>query len=92
MRLNKSDLVLLVLQLFMHSMAQEPVLKITSPKEYCNRFFVGGFLFLIRDFFPLLDFFHYLHCFVLYILVYLAQYIYFFHYKIMQNRLPSKSF
>lgn len=78
MRLYKSDLVLHVLQLFMHSMAQEkPVLKIT--KRVLQQVFCWGFfLFLIRDFLPLLDFFHYLHCFVfIYSGIFSSVYIFF---------------
>lgn len=33
-------------------------------KSIATGFLLGVFLFLIRDFLPLLDFFHYLHCFV----------------------------
>lgn len=55
MRLNNSDLVLHVLHLLMHSMAQEkPVLKITSPKEYSNRFF-----YYYYNIFISVCFFHY---------------------------------
>lgn len=77
MRLNKFDSVLHVLQLFMHSMAQEkPVLKIT--KRVLQQVFCWGFLFLIRDFLPLLDFFHYLHCFVfIYSGIFSSVYIFF---------------
>lgn len=40
--------------------------------------FLGGFLFLIRDFLPLLDFFHYLHCFVfIYSGIFSSVYIFF---------------
>lgn len=47
-------------------------------KSIATGFLLGFFLFLIRDFLPLLDFFHYLHCFVfIYSGIFSSVYIFF---------------
>lgn len=47
-------------------------------KSIATGFLLGVFLFLIRDFLPLLDFFHYLHCFVfIYSGIFSSVYIFF---------------
>lgn len=92
MRLYKSDLVLHVLQLFMHSMAQEkPVLKIT--KRVLQQVFCWGFFcFWLEIFFHCLISFTTYIVLSSYILVYLAQYIFFFTTKLCKIDYQANNF